>query len=175
MKVDVFTVAAMSVKSVVLGLSLLLASQSGPVPRAKRSVFADIKNFVASVAKGNTLGFDREILDGEEGDWMAVYAADTRDGSGLLIMITTRHDPQWTRDDFEGEPEEMRTHGGLDVTVADEKVMGLGDDNHFIEKPGKTGTLLIFRKGVYHVRIWAASRAEAELAAWNVVTLIPSE
>jgi hypothetical protein len=136
----------MNVKSAFLCLSLLFAVQSGPAPRAKRSVFAAIKNFVTSVAKGNTLGFDNEVLDGEGGEWMAVYAADTRDGGGLLIMITTRHDPQWTRDDFEGEPEEMRSHGGLDVTVLDEKVYGLGDDNHFIEGSDKKGAFLVFRK-----------------------------
>lgn len=162
-------VAASKVTLVFLGLWLVFVTSPVAAAQDKKTVFRRVRDFVVSKATGNALA-----IDDEAGEWMAAYAADTREG-GLLILITARDKPEWTRNDFEGEPGEMRSHGGLDVTVLDEKVYGLGDDNHFIEGSGKKGVFLVFRKGVYHVRIFAASRAAQEEAAWNVVTLIPSE
>ena len=169
-----FAVAAAQVKSVLLCLSILSASQAGPAPRAKKSVFADVKSFVTSAATGGRLLIDSEVLDDESGEWMGSYAADTR-GGGFVILMTSRSRPEWTREEFEGEPDSMRRRGYRDVTVPDVKITGLGDDNHFVESSGGEGAELAFIKGVYHVRVFAGSRAVAEGVAWNVVTLIPSE
>jgi hypothetical protein len=155
-----------AIKTILILLSLIVLASSTVTAQEEQLLFQSVEKTVAAIEP--QLRLDVRHVD-ESG---AVYAWKSSENY-LILIITTRPSPKLTQMDFESEPEETRTHGGFDVHVLADRVLGLGDDNYMWETPDGKDKMLAFRKGRYHVRVWALSFEFEKRIARSIVSLIP--
>lgn len=155
----------LKVKSLIRALLLVALLSPGAAAQNQREVFEGVRAFAASSAPGGALENDEARDGGATFGW-------TDGPELLLIVITVRPTRELASSDFFYASEGMKEPGG---SVPGSEVTGLCDENFAKEASDGKSSRLIFRKGVYFVQVFARTRRKTEEAAWNIVTLIPSE